>query len=91
MADLMLYYLECGLDASQRFSPLHSSFYSHMVSLYKQTLQWLVKHQLLTTYRSRVNAILQAASDVVECDFDLKMAKVYDETIHTSSIQPYQQ
>jgi hypothetical protein len=87
IADLMLYYLECGAEASQRFSPLHDSFYSHMVSVYQQTLQWLVKHQLLTTYRSRVDAILQAASDVVECDFDIKMAKVYDETISSSAIR----
>ena len=81
IADLMVYYLECGAEASQRFSPLHGSFYSHMVGIYQQTLQWLAKHQLFTVYQPRVDAILQAAGDVVECDFDLKMAKVYEKII----------
>lgn len=59
-ADLMLAYVELGVQFTRTYGDIDEPFYRSMESMYGRALQWIVKHGLEDAFRPRARAILTA-------------------------------
>lgn len=59
IADIMLAYVESGVIYTNQFGDIDEPFYNSMVSMYKNTLIFLAKEQLLVEYDDRLLAIVK--------------------------------
>jgi hypothetical protein len=57
-ADLMLMYVETGIQYARTYGALDEPFARSMESMYATSLQWIVKHGLEATFLSRAEAVL---------------------------------
>jgi hypothetical protein len=59
-ADLMLAYVEQGVQYARTYGDLDEPFYRSMDSMYTSALQWIVKHGLVDAFRPRAAAVVAA-------------------------------
>jgi hypothetical protein len=56
--DLMLHYVECGVQFTNRFGDLYESFYSSVEGIYEQALKLIEQHQLQDQFAQRCKQIV---------------------------------
>jgi hypothetical protein len=59
-ADLMLVYVETGVQYARTYGALDEPFSRSMESMYANSLQWIVKHGLEAEFRPRAEVVLTA-------------------------------
>ncbi|HEX6039214.1 DUF6155 family protein [Longimicrobium sp.] len=63
-ADLMLAYVELGVQFTNAYGDMSEAFYRSMESMYGNALQWIVKHGLKDGFRPRAEAILDDTRNI---------------------------
>jgi len=64
VVDLMLYYVESGVQFTNRFGDINESFYSSVEGMYEQALKLIVQHQLQDQFERRCKQIVTATHDI---------------------------
>lgn len=64
LADLMLYYVEQGVDFTNEYGDITEAFYSSMESMYEKALQHLVKYHLESQFEERCWSVVTNTSDI---------------------------
>lgn len=59
-ADLMLAYVELGVQFTKTYGDIDEAFYRSMESMYNSALQWIVKHGLQDAFQTRAEAVVTA-------------------------------
>ncbi len=62
VADIMLFYVEQGVQFTREYGDINESFYSSMESMYETALQWIVKHGLEGVAEPRCRRIVELTS-----------------------------
>lgn len=64
LADLMLVYVETGVEFTNQFGDINETFYSSLESVYHQTLKLLKNETLLPKFEKRLRKVLTDTSDI---------------------------
>lgn len=64
LADIMLYYVEQGVNFTNEYGDITEAFYMSMESMYEKALQHLVKYYLQGQFEARCRAIVKNTSDI---------------------------
>lgn len=59
IADIMLAYVESGVVYTNEFGDIDEPFYNSMVSMYENTLKFMVKEQMLDDFKDRLFAVVK--------------------------------
>jgi len=69
LADIMLYYVECGVEFANECGDIDGRLYNSMASVYVNACQFIHKHNLKSRFQSRVLAIV---TDTSNCDWGFR-------------------
>jgi hypothetical protein len=64
IADLMLFYVETGVEFTMAYGDIDEPFYNSMESMYLKALKFMHKENLLDRYTIRAKAIVDRTSDI---------------------------
>lgn len=64
IADLMLYYVECGVRFTDAFGDIDEPFYASMESMYARALDYIVKYGLRHEFEERCQKIVHKARNM---------------------------
>ena len=64
VADLMLFYVETGVQFTNEYGDIGESFYNSLESVYSQSLIFMNKENLLSEFEVRAYKIFEDAKDV---------------------------
>ena len=64
LADLMLFYVETGVEFTNDFGDINESFYSSLEKTYEQALNLMRKNGLLEKFADRAEKIMSDTSDI---------------------------
>lgn len=64
MADLMLFYVETGVEFTNDYGDINESFYNSMESMYLKALEYMEKEGLLKHFENRALQIVNNTSDI---------------------------
>lgn len=63
LADLMLFYVETGVQFTNDFGDINEAFYSSMESTYLATLKYITKEDLLSKFSDRARKVIDDTVD----------------------------
>jgi hypothetical protein len=63
LVELMLYYVEQGIDFVESYGDIKEDFYGSMVSHYEQAVKLIVKHNLQSSFYIRCQRIVKDSCD----------------------------
>jgi hypothetical protein len=58
IADIMLYYVEQGVQFTKTYGDIDEPFYNSMESVYSQALKFMAKHSLCSKFQNRCKKIV---------------------------------
>jgi hypothetical protein len=64
LADLMLFYVETGVEFTNDFGDINESFYSSLEKTYEQALTLMYKNGLLEKFSGRAEKVMSNTSDI---------------------------
>ncbi len=64
MADLMLFYVETGVEFTSDYGDINESFYNSMESMYLKALEYMEKEGLLKHFENRALQIVNKTSNI---------------------------
>jgi Family of unknown function (DUF6155) len=64
LADIMLYYVETGVEFTTAYGDIDEPFYNSMESMYKRAAEFIVEHELRDVFERRCRRIVAATSDM---------------------------
>ncbi len=64
IADIMLSYVEAGVDCTNTFGDIDESFYNSMESMYESALKYMVKENLFHDFDERLKAVVTNTSGI---------------------------
>jgi len=64
LADLMLFYVECGVEFTNDFGDINESFYISIETTYAKTLELISKENLLSKFEERAGKIVEESSEI---------------------------
>jgi hypothetical protein len=64
LADLMLFYVETGVEFTNDFGDINESFYSSLEKTYEQALTLMYKNGLLEKFADRAEKVMSNTSDI---------------------------
>jgi hypothetical protein len=78
LADLMLYYVECGVEFTNDFGDISESFYTSIAVMFRSTLDLIQREGYLDRFKERATKIVQDSDgigwgfsdDVGDCYYD---------------------
>jgi Family of unknown function (DUF6155) len=59
LGDLMLYYVECGVEYTNDFGDINESFYSSVENTFEKSLNYFEQEEALEKYKDRAEKILK--------------------------------
>ena len=59
LGDLMLYYVECGVEYTNDFGDINESFYSSVENTFEKSLNYFKQEEALEKYKDRAEKILK--------------------------------
>lgn len=63
LGDLMLYYVECGVEFTNEFGDISESFYTSVENTFEKSLSYFEKERVLEKYKTRAEQILKDTAD----------------------------
>lgn len=63
-ADVMLYFVEMGVAYTNEYGDINEAFYDSMESMYRATVEWIVKHGLQSTFKNRCWKVVDDTSGI---------------------------
>jgi Family of unknown function (DUF6155) len=83
VVDLMLHYVECGVNFTNRFGDLYESFYTSVERMYEQALKLIAQHQLHELFQRRCKQLVTDTGDI-GWGFHDQLSLLYEQTFeHT--------
>lgn len=79
VVDLMLFYVESGVDFTSQFGDMYESFYNSVEKMYEQALKLVTQYQLHDQFEGRCKKIVRDTSGM-GWGFHDQLAELYDET-----------
>ncbi len=76
IADLMLFYVECGVRFTREFGDIDEAFYSNIEKMYLKALALMQKEEILDQFKARAVKIVDDTSDI-GWGFHYYLAEVY--------------
>ena len=64
LADIMLFYVECGVEFANQYGDIDERLYNSMASVYGNACEFIHKNNLENMFQPRVLAIVNDASDL---------------------------
>lgn len=64
LADLMLFYVEAGVNFTNTYGDITTAFYSSLETMYAQAVQLIVKHGMRDLFQKRCAQIMQQTSGI---------------------------
>jgi len=64
LADLLLYYVECGVEFTNDYGDIDESFYSSIENTFEKALKILKKELILNKYKKRTEKIVKKSSGI---------------------------
>ena len=64
LADLMLFYVECGVKYTNDFGDINEAFYSSLEKTYSQALKFMQKEGILSQFKNRALKIVDSTKDI---------------------------
>ena len=64
LADLMLYYVECGVEFTVNFGDIDEPFYSSIEKIFDKFLAYAYKEEILDSYKARSRKVVQDTEDI---------------------------
>jgi hypothetical protein len=64
IADVMLYYVECGVRFTTAFGDIDAPFYASMSNMYQRALEFMAKHDLREQFKERGKKIVEQTRDM---------------------------
>ena len=64
LGDLMLYYVECGVEFTNDFGDISESFYTSVENTFEKSLNCFAKENVLEKYKTRAEQILKDADGI---------------------------
>jgi Family of unknown function (DUF6155) len=64
LADLMLFYVECGVKFTNEFGDIDEAFYSSIEKVYLKALALMHKEEILDQFKSRAFKIVEDTNDI---------------------------
>jgi hypothetical protein len=59
LADLMLYYVEVGVEYTNTYGDIDEAFYNSMESMYKRVVEYIVENEMQEEYEKRCRRIVE--------------------------------
>jgi hypothetical protein len=81
IADIMLAYVESGVVYTNEFGDIDEPFYNSMVSMYENTLKFLLKEQMLAEFDDRLFAVVNNTREI-GWGFHDDLKYCYEEYVH---------
>ena len=78
VVDLMLYYVEKGVDFTNRFGDINESFYSSVEGMYEQAVKLIVQHQLQDQFERQCKQIV-TATEGIGWGFHDQLSQLYED------------
>jgi len=78
LADLMLFYVETGVDFTNDFGDIDENFYSSLEKMYVQALILMRKENLLDNFSDRAKKVMENTNDIGWGFGDYILAVYYD-------------
>jgi hypothetical protein len=79
VVELMLHYVESGVNFTNRFGDISESFYSSVEGMYEQALKLIAQHQLHDQFERRCKQIVTATRGI-GWGFHDQLSLLYEET-----------
>ena len=64
LGDLMLYYVECGVEFTNDFGDISESFYTSVENTFDKSLSYFSKENVLKKYKDKAEQILKEADGI---------------------------
>lgn len=64
LADLLLYYVECGVELTNEFGDIDESFYSSIENTFAQALEIIDKEEIHAKFKNRAYAIFEGTINI---------------------------
>jgi uncharacterized protein YktA (UPF0223 family) len=64
LADLMLFYVEIGVEFTNTYGDIDEPFYNSMESMYKKAVEFIVENELQEVYERRCRRIVSDTSEI---------------------------
>jgi len=64
IADLLLYYVECGVELTNDFGDIDENFYTSIENAYEMVLELMEKEAILNKFKDRTKGIVNNTSDI---------------------------
>lgn len=64
LGDIMLYYVECGVEFTNDFGDISESFYTSIENTFEKSLSCFAKENVLEKYKSRAEQILKDSDGI---------------------------
>lgn len=61
IADLMLYYIECGVEMTVMYGDMWEQFYTSLENNFNKTMDFISKHNYIEVYQERIERMLHNA------------------------------
>ncbi|MCG2782387.1 MAG: DUF6155 family protein [Candidatus Altiarchaeales archaeon] len=78
LADLMLAYVESGVDCTMEYGDIDENFYYNMETMYDKAAAYISKNNLEEKFRERCKKIMLRPSGVVGWGFSEALSETYD-------------
>jgi hypothetical protein len=78
LADLMLFYVEQGVQFTDAYGDIDEPFYNSMGSMFKKAAEFIVKHELQDAFEDRCRRIVSNTSEV-GWGFHDELSDIYNE------------
>lgn len=64
LADVLLYYVECGVEFTNEFGDISESFYTSLENTFENALKLMHEHSILYRYKVRASKVVEATSHI---------------------------
>ncbi|MFP4459111.1 MAG: DUF6155 family protein [Candidatus Zixiibacteriota bacterium] len=64
LADLLLFYVECGVEFTNEFGDIYENFYTSIENTYEKSLNLMAKEGILDKFENRVSAIVKKTEGI---------------------------
>lgn len=64
IADIMLSYVEAGVDCTNNFGDIDEAFYMSMESMYESAIKYMIRESLFSTFEQRLETVVNDTSGI---------------------------
>ena len=79
LIDLMMYYVECGVELTLQYGDINEGFYSSLESVYEEVMKLISKYDLFDLFKDRAFEIVERTKNIGSGFHDY-LADVYGQT-----------